>query len=288
MIRTGWWTPSQVRVYACLYRRRNAVSRKSIPPRPHFRFIFLTPGLKGQITQKKKTAATDAPSHHCSRAERGGRSAEHLPRGARHLHQNGRDPGAPQADVARRASQDWVDRVPRRATRVQGGHAHRQVGGEPAAQGVSGPPLLPRVVLHGRGGVRRSAAYRAGAAHRRGGARWGLYVKVIAPSFQYRNFRTHSQRRKVESSCDPWLETAWFQPLKLKCDILVSKFALSNSTCTATPRGAAGHRRGAVCAGAAHHFRRRHDRHQPEPRRQSAGLPRVHIPRGGAHGAAAR
>jgi cytosine/adenosine deaminase-related metal-dependent hydrolase len=29
-------------------------------------------------------------------------------------------------------------------------------------------------------------------------------------------------------------ESAWFQPLILKCDFLVSKFALSNSTCTAT------------------------------------------------------
>jgi hypothetical protein len=34
---------------------------------------------------------------------------------------------------------------------------------------------------------------------------------------------------------DPELEIAWFQPLKPKCDILVSEFASKvNSTCTAT------------------------------------------------------
>jgi hypothetical protein len=32
------------------------------------------------------------------------------------------------------------------------------------------------------------------------------------------------------------LESAWFQPLNLKGDFLVSKMLLSNSTCTATPR----------------------------------------------------
>jgi hypothetical protein len=30
---------------------------------------------------------------------------------------------------------------------------------------------------------------------------------------------------QVESSCDPELESAWLEPLNLKCDILVSKFA---------------------------------------------------------------
>jgi hypothetical protein len=30
---------------------------------------------------------------------------------------------------------------------------------------------------------------------------------------------------KAESICDPQLESAWFQPLSLKCDFLVSKFA---------------------------------------------------------------
>jgi hypothetical protein len=33
---------------------------------------------------------------------------------------------------------------------------------------------------------------------------------------------------------DPQLESAWFQPLNLKCDILVSKICFSNSTCTTT------------------------------------------------------
>jgi hypothetical protein len=30
------------------------------------------------------------------------------------------------------------------------------------------------------------------------------------------------------------LESAWFQPLNLKCDFLVSKFALNVTCCTAT------------------------------------------------------
>jgi hypothetical protein len=38
---------------------------------------------------------------------------------------------------------------------------------------------------------------------------------------------------------DPRLESAWFQPSRLKCDILVSKFAFSSSICTATPRALA-------------------------------------------------
>jgi hypothetical protein len=37
------------------------------------------------------------------------------------------------------------------------------------------------------------------------------------------------------NAVDPQLESAWFQqPLSLQCDILLSKFAASNSTCTAT------------------------------------------------------
>jgi hypothetical protein len=32
-------------------------------------------------------------------------------------------------------------------------------------------------------------------------------------------------RRCKQNSVDPWLERAWFQPLSLKRDILVSKFA---------------------------------------------------------------
>jgi hypothetical protein len=39
------------------------------------------------------------------------------------------------------------------------------------------------------------------------------------------------------------LESAWFQPyLNLQCDVLVSKFALSNATCTATLRCGGGGR----------------------------------------------
>jgi hypothetical protein len=41
---------------------------------------------------------------------------------------------------------------------------------------------------------------------------------------------------KFNAVQDPELETVWFQPLKPKCDILVSKFAFSNSPCTATRR----------------------------------------------------
>jgi hypothetical protein len=52
-------------------------------------------------------------------------------------------------------------------------------------------------------------------------------------------WRSSSPRRgcvQVENAADPWLESAWFQPSHLKCENPVSKFALSNATCTATPR----------------------------------------------------
>jgi hypothetical protein len=41
---------------------------------------------------------------------------------------------------------------------------------------------------------------------------------------------------QVENSVDPALESAWFQTLILSSDTLVSKFLLSNTTCTATLR----------------------------------------------------
>jgi hypothetical protein len=47
---------------------------------------------------------------------------------------------------------------------------------------------------------------------------------------------------KLKNPVDPQLESAWFQPLTLhaiSCDLLISNFAFSNSTCTATPSGSA-------------------------------------------------
>jgi hypothetical protein len=48
---------------------------------------------------------------------------------------------------------------------------------------------------------------------------------------------------QVEFSCAPELESAWFQPSNLNCDILVIQSLLSNATCAATHRAPAAARR---------------------------------------------
>jgi hypothetical protein len=48
------------------------------------------------------------------------------------------------------------------------------------------------------------------------------------------------------NAVEPWLESAWFQTLNLKCDILVSKFAFKCNLYhfTSAPRRAVRRRRG--------------------------------------------
>jgi hypothetical protein len=43
------------------------------------------------------------------------------------------------------------------------------------------------------------------------------------------------------NAVDPWLESAWSQPLNLKCENPVSKFGFSDATCTALHHGGVCH-----------------------------------------------